>query len=183
MKRKLFALFITLVLTFAFSVNCFALPSPTETILPTKPNQTITIKPVNDGNVTDGTWKKGNEDGITFVINVKVDENTKFYVDGKVLDASDYTLGDDGKSITLTADFLASLSVGEHTITVETSDGRTASSSFTVTEDGQVTVKPNDGSISPKTADNSNYLLLVSLLLISGSCLGAMVINKKKITR
>lgn len=183
MKRKLLALFITLVLTFAFSVNCFALPSPTETVLPTKPNQTITIKPVKDGNVTDGTWKKGNKDGITFVISVKVDKNTKFYVDGKVLDASDYTISDDGKNITLTADFLASLSAGEHTITVETSDGETASSSFSVTEDGQVTVKPNDGSVSPKTADSSNYLLLVSLLLISGSCLGAMVINKKRITR
>ena len=30
MKRKFIALFITLVLTFAFSANCFALPSPTE---------------------------------------------------------------------------------------------------------------------------------------------------------
>ena len=172
MKKKLTALFITLVLTFAFSVNCFALQSPTETVIPTKPDQTITIKPVED-----------DDKGLSFVVNEKVDDDTKFYVDGKVLDASDYTISDDGKTITLSADFVASLSDGEHTITVETADGRTADSSFSISKDGHATVKPNDNSVSPKTSDSSNYLMLVSLFLISGSCLGAMIFNKKRLTR
>lgn len=35
MKKRLFALLATLILTFAFSVNCFAAASPSVTELPT----------------------------------------------------------------------------------------------------------------------------------------------------
>lgn len=35
MKKRLFALLATLILTFAFSANCFAAPSPEINVLPT----------------------------------------------------------------------------------------------------------------------------------------------------
>ena len=44
MKRKFIALFITLVLTFAFSANCFSLPSPTEKPIKPTTSQTVTVK-------------------------------------------------------------------------------------------------------------------------------------------
>ena len=64
MKRKFIALFITLVLTFAFSANCFALPSPTEKPIKPTTSQTVTVKPASD---KDGNWSKGDKKGLTFV--------------------------------------------------------------------------------------------------------------------
>ena len=165
MKRKFIALFITLVLTFAFSANCFALPSPTKT---------ITVKPAGD---KDSNWSKGDKKGPSFVINVKVDKNTTIYVDGKVLDASDYVVKN--HKIILSADFLASLSCGKHTLTVKTSSG-TASCDFNISENGE-TVAPNNNSVSPKTADNGNYVL-IPVALISALFLGIMLLGRKRIT-
>lgn len=174
MKRKFIALFITLVLTFAFSANCFALPSPTEKPIKPTTSQTVTVKPASD---KDGNWSKGDKKGLTFVINVKLDKNTTIYVDGKVLDASDYVVKNN--KIILSADFLASLSCGKHTLTVKTSIG-TASCDFYISENGE-TVAPNNKSVSPKTADNGNYVL-IPVALISALFLGIMLLGRKRIT-
>ena len=47
MKKRVFALLATLILTFAFSVNCFAAPSPSVKPLPT--NEAPTRNPGADG--------------------------------------------------------------------------------------------------------------------------------------
>ena len=45
MKKRLFALVATLILTFAFSANCFAAVSPSETEVPTKKENVSTTSP------------------------------------------------------------------------------------------------------------------------------------------
>lgn len=40
MKRKMLALLATVILTFAYTVNCFAAPSPIESVLPTSEETT-----------------------------------------------------------------------------------------------------------------------------------------------
>ena len=45
MKKRLLALLATLILTFAFSVNCFAAVSPTGNVIPTEDQN-----PTGDGN-------------------------------------------------------------------------------------------------------------------------------------
>lgn len=45
MKKRLFALAVTLILTFAFSANCFAAVSPTETEIPTEKENPSTTSP------------------------------------------------------------------------------------------------------------------------------------------
>lgn len=40
MKKKVFALLATLILTFAFTANCFAAPSPGHNVLPTEEKPT-----------------------------------------------------------------------------------------------------------------------------------------------
>ena len=86
--------------------------------------------------------------------------------------------GKDNKII-LSADFLASLSCGKHTLTVKTSIG-TASCDFYISENGE-TVAPNNKSVSPKTADNGNYVL-IPVALISALFLGIMLLGRKRIT-
>lgn len=169
MKKKLIALLLTFVLTFAFSINCFALQSPTEPVITTK-ETTMTVTPGSNG---------------SFDTNIKIDEDAKIYVDGKVVDPSNYTIGPDGKTLVLSEDYLASLSAGSHTILIENPDGTSGSATFKLTKSGEVvtTAPTNNSSTSPKTADMNNYLLFGSLFLIAGSCMVIMVSNKKRLTR
>lgn len=52
MKKNLLALLATLILTFAFSVSCFAAVSPTATVIPT--DEEVTTGGGDGGSTTEG---------------------------------------------------------------------------------------------------------------------------------
>lgn len=118
---------------------------------------------------TNGTWQQGSKDGLSFTINVAYDDFPKIQVDGKDLDATNYTVKKGSNIITLNASYLETLSVGKHTLTV-VSDAVTVSTEFTI---NQLT--------SPQTGDNSNMQLWIALLLASGAGLTiSAMVNKKR---
>ncbi len=78
--------------------------------------------------------------------------------------------------VTLKADYVATLSVGEHTIGIVSTNG-TATTTFTVKAK---TAVDNDTD-SPQTGDNSHMELWIALLFVSGAgVIGTTVYGKKK---
>lgn len=186
MKKRILAYTLTLIMTFAFSVNCFALQSPTHEPITTGTEGKISLKPVSSGNNDSGTWKKGNKDGLSFKSNKPLGKNIKVYVDGKVLDPSYYIIKDDN-TVTLLPAYLESVSAGKHTVTVKGTKG-SAVCPFTITKKGDnvqpidvTPTQPGDGT-SPKTSDNSSYVILGGLLLMIAFSSTLMLYSKRKVT-
>ena len=122
-----------------------------------------------------GTWQKGTKDGLSFTSNATFADFQKVQVDGKDLDASNYTVKEGSTIVTLKAEYLETLSVGKHTLAI-VSDTGTATTEFTI-KAAAVT----DDTQSPQTGDDSNVILWIALLLIAVCGLtGAMVYGQKK---
>lgn len=135
-----------------------------------------------------GSWQKSGTDGLSFTSNAAFADFIKVQVDGKDLDASNYTVKEGSTIVTLNAAYLNTLSVGKHTLSVVSANG-TATTEFTITAaqtggDDTTTQDPdkNGGdTTNPQTGDNSNMLLWVTLLFVSGAgLLGAVVYSRKK---
>ena len=90
-------------------------------------------------------------------------------LDGKTLDEKNYTVKEGSTVVTLKADYVATLSVGEHTIGIVSTNG-TATTTFTVK--AKTTVDTDTD--SPQTGDNSHMALWIAVLLVSG---GAMIVT------
>ena len=150
------------------------------------------------------TWQKGGTDGLSFTSNAAFADFIKVQVDGKDLDASNYTVKEGSTIVTLNAAYLNTLSVGKHTLSIVSANG-TATTEFTITAaqtggdqtgdnqtggdsqtggDDTTTQDPdkNDGATSsPQTGDNSNVLLWIAILFVSGSGLfGATIYRRKR---
>ena len=121
-----------------------------------------------------GTWQKGTKDGLSFTSNATFADFQKVQVDGKDLDASNYTVKEGSTIVTLKAEYLETLSVGKHTLAI-VSDTGTATTEFTI-KAAAVT----DDTQSPQTGDDSNVILWIALLLLSGGALCASIVNSKK---
>ena len=79
----------------------------------------------------DGQWNMGQNNDLTFTTNV---DDTKFVgvtIDGVSVSGTDYTKQDDGKKIVFKPEFLKTLPVGEHTLSVISEDG-TVETVFTI---------------------------------------------------
>ena len=81
----------------------------------------------------DGTWKPG-QSGLAFTVNGPLDKFLSVTVDGaKLVLGADYTVAEGSTVVTLSAAYLAELSVGAHELTVAFADG-SASAAFTVVQ-------------------------------------------------
>lgn len=78
-----------------------------------------------------GKWNKGREGGLTFRSDAAYADFLEVLVDGAVIPASNYTTCPGSIVVELKADYLATLTEGEHTITVRSASGN-AITSFTV---------------------------------------------------
>ena len=139
-----------------------------------------------------GSWQKSGTDGLSFTSNAAFADFIKVQVDGKELAAADYTVKEGSTIVTLKADYLNTLSVGKHTLEIESKNG-IAKTEFTITAvqggndsqtGGDTTPQEpgkNEGAVtSPQTGDSSNMLLWVALLFVSGGVLTAATYRKKK---
>ena len=113
------------------------------------------------------------------------DENgeNELELDGKTLDEKNYTVKEGSTVVTLKADYVATLSAGEHTIGI-VSTGGTAATTFTVNAKAVVNddTNPDTGeTTSPKTGDHSMMWLWFVLLFVSGTgIVKAAVYSKRK---
>ena len=95
--------------------------------LPAPPAPTMTTSPKEP-------WLKGTETGLQFVSSGDREYFTDVTVDGvKLTNGTDYVIGKDSTTVTLTATYLESLEAGEHTISIDSEFG-SATAKFTVEE-------------------------------------------------
>ena len=141
-------------------------------------------------------WKQNTEETITIRGNGDFSKFVGVKIDGNTIDAKNYTAKEGSTIITLTTDYLKTLSIGTHTFEIVWTDG-SASTNFTVSKNdsGSETPKDDDknknddsGSqtgdnqhiTSPQTGDNSHPTLWISLLGASLIGLLATLYMRKK---
>ena len=121
----------------------------------------------------------GENKELSFTSNAAFSDFIRAQLDGKTLDEKYYTVKEGSTVVTLKADYVATLSVGEHTIGIVSTNG-TATTTFTVKAK---TTVDNDTD-SPQTGDNSHMALWIALLAVSVLGLaGTAVYSKRKRVR
>ena len=121
--------------------------------------------------VTEGEKKE-----LSFTSNAAFSDFIRVELDGKTLDEKNYTVKEGSTVVTLKADYVATLSVGEHTIGIVSESG-TATTTFTVNAKAVVDNDIN----SPQTGDSSHMAFWIALLFVSGAgVIGITVYGKKK---
>ena len=118
-------------------------------------------------------WTVGDGGSITMTANGPVEKFVSIEVDGKAVDASNYTVRSGSTIITLKPSYLSTLSVGKHTLTVIYTDGETS---------GEFEILKKAGLTVTETGDNSNVILWITLMFIAACCLTGTVgySHKKK---
>ena len=117
----------------------------------------------------------GENKEVSFTSNAAFSDFLRVELDGKTLDEKYYTVKEGSTIVTLKADYVATLSVGEHTIGIVSTNG-TATTTFTVK--AKTTVDTDTD--SPQTGDNSHMALWLAVLLVSGGTLIVTTVVSKK---
>ena len=153
---------------------------------------------------------QGEKNELTVTSNAFFADFIRVELDGATLDEKNYTKREGSTIITLNRDFVATLSVGEHTLAIVSQHG-TATAKFTVkakpaetatpqptetttpqptaqpqqTAQPQPTVQPTVQPVSPipRTGDTANPALWFALLIVSGSALVAISVLRRKDNR
>lgn len=118
---------------------------------------------------------KNEKKALSFRSNAAFADFTRVELDGKTLDEKHYSKEEGSIIVTLNAEFVSALSVGEHNIGIVSESG-TATAKFTV--------KANEGfAKSPKTGDNNNIVVWSLIAVLSLAGIGATVVasNKKRV--
>ena len=161
--------------------------------------QTVTAKLPPKITAGDGaTVTQGEKKELSFTSDASFADFLRVELDGTTLDEKNYTKKEGSTIITLNRDFVATLSVGEHTLAIVSQSG-TATAKFTVkakpaeTATPQPTVTPQPTaqpqptvqpvSPLPRTGDTANPALWFVLLIVSGSALAAIFVLRRKDNR
>ena len=161
--------------------------------------QTVTAKLPPKITAGDGAAvTQGEKKELTFTSDASFADFLRVELDGTTLDEKNYTKKEGSTIITLNRDFVATLSVGEHTLAIVSQSG-TATAKFTVkakpakTATPQPTVTPQPTaqpqptvqpvSPLPRTGDTANPALWFVLLIVSGSALAAIFVLRRKDNR
>ena len=139
---------------------------------------------------------QGEKKELTFTSDASFADFVRVELDGTALEEKNYTKREGSTIITLNRDFVAALSVGEHTLAIVSQHG-TATAKFTVkakpteTATPQATVTPQPTAqptptvqpVSPilRTGDTANPALWFALLIVSGgAAIGTTIVSRKK---
>ena len=132
----------------------------------------------------------GENKELSFTSNAAFSDFIRVELDGKTLDEKYYTVKEGSTIVTLKADYVATLSVGEHTIRIVSTNG-TATTTFTinakeaVNDDKTKPAADNDTADndkkSPQTGENSHMALWIALLAASVLGLAGTAVCSKRI--
>ena len=151
---------------------------------------------------------QGEKKELSFTSDASFADFVRVELDGIALEEKNYTKKEGSTIITLNRDFVAALSVGEHTLVIVSQSG-TATAKFTVkakptetatpqptvepqptaqprqTAQPKPTVQPTVQPVSPipSTGDTANPALWFALLIVSGSALAAIFVLRRKANR
>lgn len=141
----------------------------------------------------------GEKKALSFTSDAAYEDFICVELDGKTVDESNYTVKEGSTIVTLNEDFVASLSEGDHSLSIVSESGR-ATAEFTVnkkapaskvtsttkTQDSKTAVNPETKTVTtavtktaPKTGDGSQMPSYMSLLLASLSLVTGLGIKKK----
>ncbi|HJI81410.1 MAG TPA: Ig-like domain-containing protein [Eggerthellaceae bacterium] len=122
-----------------------------------------------------GTWQKGTQDGLSFTSNAAFDDFIKVQVDGKDLDASNYTTKEGSTIVTLKASYLETLSVGKHTLAI-VSDTGIAETEFTI-----LAASNSDESLVQTGDNNMSLVALLSIIGAMSAVIGVVALRKSRL--
>ena len=140
---------------------------------------------------------QGERNELTFTSDASFVDFLRVELDGTTLEEKNYTKREGSTIITLNRDFVATLSVDEHTLAIVSQHG-TATAKFTVkakpaeTATPQPTVTPQPTQTAqpqptvqpvspiPRTGDTDNPALWFALLIVSGSALAVIFVLRRK---
>ena len=121
-------------------------------------------------------WTQGSANELIFTSNAPLSEFISVTIDDQVVDEKNYVKEEGSTIIKLKADYLSTLSAGNHTISINSTSG-SATTAFTIEE----TAKTSPDAKSPKTGDNNNLFLWATMLCISGFAIfGTRIYSKKE---
>ncbi|MEG2345560.1 MAG: hypothetical protein RSB81_06425, partial [Anaerovoracaceae bacterium] len=112
----------------------------------------------------------GTIEGATFTSDANIKDFLAVSIDGKQLKLEDITLKAGSTIVTISSEYMDTLSNGKHTVSIYSTTG-TATATFTV---------KGEESLNPITGDSGNMPLWISLLFISGGALLLFGISKKR---
>ena len=117
-------------------------------------------------------WTVGDDGSLTITANGPVEKFTGIEVDGKAVDAANYTVKSGSTIISLKPEYLNTLSVGKHTLTVIYTDGEAS---------GEFEIVKNAETVTSETGDSSSAVLWSALMFIAVCGLTcAMIYGQKK---
>ena len=141
---------------------------------------TVVYKIIEGAN---GTWTQNSDGTLTVHVDGEFSKFVGVKVDGEFINSKNYTAKSGSTIVTLSKDYLATLSVGQHTLTVVFNDGN-GETTFTVKAASDnnpgTAVTPDNTTNNPQTGDHSGIVLAVVVLLVSGGALTVLGIAKKK---
>ena len=129
-------------------------------------------------------WSENSDKDALFRSNAEFDEFVKVLVDGTEIDDSCYKAYAGSTVVELRADYLKTLSAGEHTLSIVSKNGR-ADTTFTVLEEnaGDAPQTDNDstGNGGNSTQTGDGFIMQFALLFIScGAVIGTAIAAKKR---
>ena len=162
------------------------------TMIPQESGTTPDYKVIEGAN---STWTQNSNGTLTFRVNGDFAKFTGIKVDSNAIPVDKYIATSGSTIITLKNDYLGTLSIGKHTLTVVYSDGE-CSTEFEIkaTQGGCNTTinKPEEGNTAPdksneggikamQTGDNSNFMIWIALMFVSGGVLvGTLFASRRR---
>ena len=134
----------------------------------------------------DEKWTQGSANELIFTSNAPLSEFISVTIDGQVVDEKNYVKEEGSTIIKLKADYLSTLSAGNHTISINSTSG-SATTAFTIEETAKAssgaTTAVSPDAKSPKTGDNNNLFLWTTMLCIASFAIfGTRIYSKKEKT-
>lgn len=146
------------------------------TMTPQKSGITPGYKIIEGAN---GVWIQNSDATLTFRANGDFSRFTGVKIDGTTISDDKYTAASGSTVVTLKKDYLSTLSVGKHTLTVVYNDGECSTNFVIKAVAGQGSSQPGTEKIA-KTSDSNSAVTFAALMLITGMGAAYTVSVRKK---
>ena len=125
---------------------------------------------------------EGEKKELIFKSNAAFEDFIRVELDGKTLDESNYDKKSGSIIITLKADYVSTLTSGEHSLLIVSQSGKAAAKLIVkAKENGKNNSVTDPAAKSPKTGVKADMLMLFSLIAISLISVGIFAISRKKL--